>query len=199
MIASRWLRDYMFAFGLQSWLIAALSASVGYYTGFRELYIIAILTALFRGLLLPYLVLRILRRLNADREMTPRLRPASALVVGAAAVIFALAVAVRIAHLAGLTQNVVVLALTVMLTMKLVGFVMLSLRYEAVSQVLGLLLLENGIFLGSQILVPGMPTLIETVVLFDLLVAVSAFGVLVNYLMGTMGTTSTRGLNRLVG
>ena len=75
------------------------------------------------------------------------------------------------------------LALTVMLSMKLIGFLMLAVRHEAISQILGLLVLENGIFLGSQILVPGMPLLIEIVILFDLLIVVACFGVLVQYLL----------------
>jgi len=86
-----------------------------------------------------------------------------------------------------------------MLSMKLIGFLMLAVRHEAISQVLGLLVLENGIFLGSQILVPGMPLLIELVLLFDLLVIVVSFGVLVRYLMVHVGSTSSRELTRLVG
>ena len=85
----------------------------------------------------------------------------------------------RIADGLSLPVTVAVLALTVMLSMKLIGFLMLAVRHEAVSQILGLLVLENGIFLGSQILVPGMPLLIELVILFDLLVIVACFGVLV--------------------
>ena len=60
-------------------------------------------------------------------------------------------------------------------------------------------MLENGIFLGSQILVPGMPLLIEMVILFDLLIIVACFGVLVGYLMTHAGTTSSLELKRLVG
>jgi hydrogenase-4 component E len=86
-----------------------------------------------------------------------------------------------------------------MLSMKLIGFLILALRHEAVSQILGLLVLENGIFLGSQILVPGMPLLIEMVILFDLLIIVACFGVLVGYLMTHAGTTSSLDLKRLVG
>ena len=95
--------------------------------------------------------------------------------------------------------HVVVLALTIMLSMKFIGFLMLSVRDEAVSQILGLLVLENGIFLGSQILVPGMPLLIEIVILFDLLIVVACFGMLVRFLVVHAGTTSSRELNRLVG
>ena len=55
MLGSRWLNNYLYAFAAESWVIAALSAAVGFYGGYPELYLIAILTALFRGLLLPYL------------------------------------------------------------------------------------------------------------------------------------------------
>lgn len=199
MLGSRWLRDYMYAFGLQSWLIALLSATVGYYGNYPELYLVALFTALFRGLLLPYLILRILQRLNADRELHEIVQPSTALVVGAAAVILALVVAYRIAAALGSTSSVMILALTVMFSMKLIGFLMLSVRHEAISHILGLLILENGIFLGSQILIPGMPLLIELVILFDLLVAVACFGVLVRYLMEHAGTTSSLKLRRLVG
>jgi len=47
--------------------------------------------------------------------------------------------------------------------------------------------------------VPGMPTLIEIVILFDLLVVVACFGVLVRYLLVHVGSTSSLDLNRLVG
>jgi len=199
MLGSRWLRDYMYAFGLQSWLIALLSAAMGHYAQVPELYVIALLTALFRGLLLPYLILRILRRLGVDRELRLKIQPATTLVMGAAAVVLALAVSYRIAGAMGNPSSVVVLALTVMLSMKLIGFLMLAVRHEAISQILGLLILENGIFLGSQVLVPGMPLLIELVILFDLLVAVACFGVLARYLVEHAGTTSSLELRRLVG
>lgn len=199
MLGSRWLLSYLYAFTAESWLIALLSAAVGFYGHYPELYFIAILTALFRGLLLPYLLLRIIRRLNVARELHVILQPSSSLVVGAMLVVFAFAIATHIGDRLGLAGTVAVLALTVMLSMKLIGFLMLAIRREAISQVLGLLVLENGIFLGSQILVPDMPMLIELVILFDLLVVVASFGVLVRYLLVHVGSTSSAELKRLVG
>jgi hydrogenase-4 component E len=199
MLGSRWLNNYLYAFAAESWIIAALSASVGYYGNYPELYLIAILTAFFRGLFLPYLIWRIMRRLEVSRELHEILQPSSALVLGALGVLFALIVANRIGASLGLTGNVAVLALTIMLSMKLIGFLMLTLRHEALSQILGLLVLENGIFLGAQILIPGMPLLIEIVILFDLLIIVACFGVLVQYLVANVGSTSSRQLRRLVG
>lgn len=199
MLGSRWLKNYLFAFAAQSWAIAALSAAVGFYGGYPELYLIAILTLLFRGLLLPYLVWRIIRRLSVDREIHVILQPSTSLVVGAFFVMFALAISYRVASVFHLELTVAVLALTVLLSMKLIGFLMLAVRHEAISQILGLLVLENGIFLGSQILVPGMPLLIEMVILFDLLIIVACFGALVGYLLTHVGSTSSLDLRRLVG
>lgn len=199
MLGSRWLYEYMLAFAVQSWLIAILSAAIAYYGGYPELYGIAALTALFRGLVLPYLLLRIIRRLEIDRELHELLSPSSSLVVGGLLVVFAFVVATHLGAALGLAGTVAVLALTVMLSMKLIGFLMLMVRSEVVSQILAILVLENGIFLGSQILVPGMPMLLELVILFDLLVVVACFGVLVRYLLVHAGTSSTRELTRLTG
>ncbi len=199
MLGSRWLRHYLYAFTAESWLIGILSASIGYYGNYPELYLVAMLTFLFRGCLLPYLIFRIIRRMRVPREVHVILQPSSSLVIGALAVVFALAVGSQIGVQLGFGGTVVVLALTVMLSMKLIGFLMLTVRHEAISQILALLVLENGIFLGAQILVPGMPLLIEIVILFDLLIAVACFGLLVQYLMTHVGTTSSLQLRRLVG
>lgn len=199
MLGSRWLNNYLYAFAAESWIIAAISAAVGFYGHYPELYLVAILTLYFRGLILPYLLWQIIRRLDVDREIHLSLQPSTSLVVGALFVMLALSVSFRIATELHIELTVAVLALTVMLSMKLIGFLILAVRYEAISQILGLLVLENGIFLGSQVLVPGMPLLIEVVILFDLLIVVACFGVLVRYLQTRVGTTSSLDLKRLVG
>ena len=199
MLGSRWLNNYLYAFGAESWVIAALSAVIGFYGGYPELYYIAILTVLFRGLLLPYLIWKMIRRLNVALEIHEILQPSSALVIGALGVIFSLVVSYRFGQSLGLLGTVAVLAFTVMLSIKLIGFLMLAVRHEAISQVLGLLLLENGMFLGAQMLIPGMPILIEIVILFDLLIVVACFGVLVQFLASHAGSTSSLDLKRLVG
>jgi hydrogenase-4 component E len=199
MLGSRWLKDYLLAFAAESWLIAILSAAVGYYGHYTELYLIAVLTALFRGVVLPWMILRVVVRLDVDRELHERLSPSKSLVIGGLLTLFAFVVSNHLALDLGVTGTIAVLALTVMLSMKLIGFLMLSVRGEAISQVLGLLVLENGIFLGSQILVPGMPLLIELVILFDLLVVVACFGILVRYLAAHAGATNARALRKLVG
>lgn len=199
MLGSRWLKNYLIAFTAQCWVIACISAGVAYYGHYPELYVVAAFTALFRGMVLPYLVLRIMRRMHIDRELHEIVRPSTALLVGVVLVILALVVARAIGLSLGNPSDIIVLAITVMLSIQLIGFLMLSVRHEAISQILGLLMLENGLFLGSQILVPGMPLLLELVILFDLLVAVACFSVLINFLVTHVGTTSSLQLRRLRG
>jgi hydrogenase-4 component E len=199
MLGSRWLKNYLYAFAAESWTIALLSATAAFFGRYPELYGIAALTLFFRGIVLPILLWRIIRRLEVDREIHAVLQPSTSIVLGAFFVIFALAVSVRVTGQLSVEPSVTVLALTVMLSMMLIGFLILSVRHEAMSQVLGLLVLENGIRIGAQILVPGMPLLLELVVLADLLVVVACFGVLVRYLEAHAGTTSVLALKRLVG
>ncbi len=199
MLGSHWIRNHVYAFAAESWVIAALSAAIGFYGHYPELFIIAALTALLRGTVLPFLLLRIIRDLKLNREFTPLLQPSSSLLVGGLLVVFSYALAHKIGLRLDLVNSIAVLALTAMFGMKLIGFLMLVLRTEAVSSILGLLVIENGIFLGSQILVPGMPLLLEMVILFDLLIIVSTFGLLIRYLHREIGTTSSRDLTRLVG
>jgi hydrogenase-4 component E len=200
LLGSRWFVNYLYAFAAQSWSIGALSAIVGYFTDDHELYLIAALTALFRGLLLPYLVWRMIERLHGERELHELLRPASGMVIGAFAVIFAFSVSHRIvAELGAGGGALTVLALAVMMATMLIGFLMLVLRQEALSQIVALLVLENGIRVGALVLIPQMPLLLEWMILFDVLIAVACFGVLLRYLQVHAGTTSARELRRLVG
>ncbi len=199
MLGSHWIKNHIVAFAAESWVIAALSAAVGIYGHYPELLFIAALTVLFRGALLPYLLLRIVNDLRLNREFAPLLQPSSSMVLGAVLVVFSYALAHRLGLRMQLSDDIVVLALTAMFSLKLIGFLMLVLRSEAVSSILGLLVIENGIFLGSQILVPGMPLLLEMVILFDLLIIVSTLSMLIRFLHQEVGTTSSRELTRLVG
>jgi hydrogenase-4 component E len=199
LLGSRWFENYLYAFVAQSWTIGALAAVVGYFTGDRELYLIAALTALFRGLVLPYLIWRMIERLHVERELHEIVRPASGLVIGAFALVFALSVGHEIASQPGLGGSLTVLALAVMMATMLIGFLMLVLRQEAVSQIIAFLVLENGIRVGALVLIPQMPLLLELMILFDVLIAVACFGVLLRHLQAHAGTTSARELRRLVG
>lgn len=199
MIGSRWIKNYIFAFALEAWIIGIIAAGIGYFSDLSDLYIVSAVTVLFRGIFFPYFLLRMVKKLNIKRELHSIIPTSSNLVLCILLVVFAFVISTRLAHQLGITDHLLVLALMTMLSIKLIGFLLLSVRDEAISKILALLVLENGVFLGSLFLVPGIPLLIELVILFDLLVAVTCFGVLVNHLKVHVGSTSAEALNKLVG
>lgn len=199
MLASHWIQNHILAFAIQSWLIALLSAFIGVEGHFTGLIIIAVLTALLRGSFLPYLLIQILDRAHLAREFEPLLQSSSSLVLGALLVLLAYGLALHLGPGAQAPAPIILMALTALFSITLIGFLMLILRTEALSHLLGLLVIENGIFLGSLILIPGMPLILELVILFDLLVIVVTFGILVRYLKTDAGSTDSRALRRLVG
>lgn len=199
MLGSHWLKNHILAFAAESWIIGFLSAAVAFYGHYKELWVIAILTVLFRGTILPILLLRLASRLGIEREFTPLFRPASGMVAGGFLIIVAFAISNSLGSKLHLANKLALVALTAMFGLKLIGFLLMILRSEAISHILGLLVIENGIFLGSQVLVPGLPLLLELVILFDLLIIVMTFGLLVRYLKTHAGTTSSQELQKLVG
>jgi hydrogenase-4 component E len=72
-------------------------------------------------------------------------------------------------------------------------------RNDVVSQAVGFFSLENGVSLASLVLAAGLPLIVEVAFLFDLLVAVVVFGVLMRVHHGRARTLSTRALDRLQG
>jgi hydrogenase-4 component E len=72
-------------------------------------------------------------------------------------------------------------------------------RSDVVSQAIGFFSLENGVSLASLVVAAGLPLILEVAFLFDLLVAVVVFGVLMRVHHGRTATLSTTGLDRLRG
>src|SRR5260221_8566248 len=77
------------------------------------------------------------------------------------------------------------------------GFLMLTTRRKAIMQVLGYLLLENGIFLFGLLLLEAMPFLVEVGVLLDLFTGVFIMGIIVHHISREFASISTEHLTEL--
>ena len=198
-VGSRWIKNYVIAFAAEAWIIAFIALFIGYFSQDSDLYIVGLLTILFRGCIFPYFLLRMVRKMDIKRELHSVIPTTTSLFLSIILVIFGFVVATRLTILLNISNSLIVLALIAMLSIKLIGFLLLAIRDEATSKILALFVLENGIFLGSLFLVPGIPLFIELVILFDLMVAIACFAVLVNHLKTNVGSTSSTELNKLVG
>lgn len=85
------------------------------------------------------------------------------------------------------------------LAMIMLGFFMVAARRLAISQVIGLVTMENGVFLAGVGLTYGIPLIVELGTLLDLLIGVGVMGVLISRMHATLSTTDTTLLQNLKG
>ena len=90
-------------------------------------------------------------------------------------------------------------ALSVSVAVILVAFVLMIVRRDVVSQAIGFLSLENGVSLTALVVAAGLPLILEMAFLFDLLVAVVVFGLLIRVHHGRSESMSTAELTSLRG
>lgn len=157
--------------------------------------VLSILPAVaLKGLVIPAMMRRALKSLSIKREVEPLIGLQTSVIIGAcgtvAAILFADRLPLAAAH-AGLL--VVPASIATVLT----GFVLLTTRFKALTQVLGYLVLENGIFIFGLLLVGAMPLVIELGVLLDLFVGVFVICIIVNHISRAFFSTDTRRLASL--
>ena len=148
----------------------------------------------FKGILIPWLLLRTVREVRIRREMEPLIGFVPTLLLGALATagafIFADLLPLIDAHHGGLF---IPTSLATLFT----GFLLLVSRRKAITQVIGYLFLENGIFIFGVLLVEAMPLMVEAGILLDLLVAIFVMGIVINQINREFSTLDTEQLSAL--
>jgi hydrogenase-4 component E len=178
---------------LQGFLLGlALFAAHGH-TQTRVL-LLSIATAALKGLAIPAILLRATRNVAIRREIEPIVGFSASLVLGALAtgvsIVFSRSLPLLDEHAAAL---IVPASFATVLT----GFLVLTTRRKAITQVVGYLTLENGIFVFGLTLVGAIPFLVEIGVLLDLFVAVFVMGIIMDHIHREFSSLSTEHLTSL--
>jgi hydrogenase-4 component E len=198
MVAQRWLITNIRAFGVQSFLLAMIGATVAYFNRAPHIYIAAALTLLFKGIVLPVILERLVTKIEIRQEIQPFVNvPVSVLIAGGLTLL-AYSVAEsfqRPEEAARLGHN----TLAVAISLFLIGFFMMVNRRKALTQVLGLLCLENGLLLAAISLTYGMPLVVEVGIFFDVLVAALLLAILIYRIRETFDSMDVSRLSRLRG
>ncbi len=126
---------------------------------------------LLKGVVFPWLLLRVLREAGVRREVEPFVGHTLSVLVGALSLMFALWVDARLELPAAMAGGSV-LTIPIGLATMLIGLFLIVSRRKAVTQVLGYIVLENGIYAIGVAMVGGVPLLVELGVLLDVFVAV---------------------------
>lgn len=182
------------AFAGQGALIGAATAVVAAAGAGHHLYFSALLTLGLKALLIPWMLHRLVRRLELDRHIEVIERPALMIMAAVALVIFSYWLVLPIVERELMfTRNIVATSLAVVL----IGLLMMVFRQQAVAQVLGFMSMENGLFLAAVSATGGMPLVVELGVAFDVLVAMVLFGVFFFQLRESIDSLDVDRLDRL--
>ncbi len=178
----------------QGTLLAVTTALVAWVTHQPRLYISALLTLGLKALLIPWFLNRLVIRLGLQHE-TEVLQGNSLILLGAAALtVFSYYVVMPIVQLSTLvTRNVIAVSLAVIL----LGLLLIIVRRKAVTQVVGFMCMENGLFFAAVASTYGMPMVVELGVAFDVLVASILFGVFFLHIRDSIDSLDVDRLNQL--
>jgi hydrogenase-4 component E len=174
MLSRRRTQRLITLFAWQGLVLFASTLLVAYSAGLRELYYSAVLTLLLKVIALPWILHRLIHRLGVQWDSEPLVNIPTTMLVGLGLVIFAFGLAQPISRMATtITRNTIGIALAVIF----LAFLMMITRRKAVTQVIGFLAMENGLFFAATSATYGMPMVIELGIALDLLVGFFILGI----------------------
>lgn len=159
-----------------------------------RLILLAVASAALKGAVIPAILLRAMRNVAIRREIEPFVGFTTSLLLGALATGLSLVFARSLPLIA---EHAGLLTVPASLATVLTGFLVLTTRRKAITQVVGYLVLENGIFVFGLTLVEAIPFLVEIGVLLDLFVAVFVMGIIMDHIQREFSSLSTEHLTSL--
>jgi hydrogenase-4 component E len=196
LLAQRMLVTVIRVFALQSLLLALIAGLVGYRYASWHVLLVAVLTVVGKVLFLPWLLERLIRRDRIEQEISPWLNMPASLFLCGGLTFLGYLVARPFTSLDRVGGNTLAVAVALVLT----GFFLIINRRKAVTQVLALLTMENGVMLAAIAFSShGMPVVVELGIFFDVVIAVMVLGLLVFRIRESFASMDTSRLNELKG
>jgi hydrogenase-4 component E len=197
MVTQRWIVVHIRIFAAQSLFLAMIAATIAWFNHAPHIYVAAALTVVVKVILVPILLERLVVRMKIHEEIEPIVNvPISVVISGGLTLVgYVVAESFYRPEMPGLGHN----ALAVAISLFLIGFFNMINRRKALTQVLALLSLENGLFLAAISLTYGMPLIVELGIFFDVLVAAMVLGILVYRIRETFESMDVSRLRRLRG
>jgi hydrogenase-4 component E len=147
-----------------------------------------------KGVVIPWLITGAVKRAQIKREVEPFIGYVATLLLGGLFTALAFVFAQKLPLASEHRELLVVPASIATL---LTGFLVLTTRRKAISQVIGYLILENGIFVFGLLLTTAMPVMVEAAALLDLLVGIFVMGIVINHISREFSSIDTSRLRAL--
>jgi hydrogenase-4 component E len=194
MLAQRRVLALINLFALQGLVLAASTALVAYSTNQHHLYYSAGLTLLLKVLFLPWILHRLIRKLNVKWDVETLFNIPTTMLIGIALVVFAFNLAGPISEMAGtITKSTLGIAIASVL----LSFLMMITRSKAVPQVVGFLAMENGLFFAAITATYGMPMVVELGIALDVLVGMFIMGIFFFQIRATFDSLELKHMEKL--
>jgi hydrogenase-4 component E len=174
MLGQRRILSLIHLYTLQGLTLVSANLVLGFVTADIHLYVSAALTLMLKVGLIPWILYRLVQRLNVKTDVEPLLNIPATLLMGIALVIIAFNVASPISQFA---SSVARGTLGIALACVLLSFMMMITRAKAIPQVIGFLSMENGLFFAAAAATNGMPMIVELGIGLDVLVGILILGV----------------------
>jgi len=190
----RSLAAYISAFRWQSAALALLFVAIGYFGDDPELYFVAAFFVVLKVMILPGYLRRLQQRVGVENEIEPYVNVAASLILAGLLVLFAYAITLPLVQVSTLpTRNALPLAMGLIF----VGLLVVVTRKKALTQIVGFLVLENGIALLAALGTFGVPLIIEMGVFLDVLMGFLVMQVFVYHIHGAFESLDVDRLSQL--
>ena len=174
MLAQRRIRTLIHLFALQGFALVCSTTVVAWSSAQPHLYYSAALTLVLKVIVLPLILYRLIERLQLRWDTETVLHIPATLLLGLVLVVFAFGLAQPVSRLGDqVTQSTLGIAIAVVM----LAFLMMITRRKAVTQVIGFLAMENGLFFAATSTTDGMPMVVELGIALDVLVGMLILGV----------------------
>jgi len=196
-VLTLWRRDLaaiIRLLAIQGLLIASLALLLGINEHSTELYLAALGVLILKAIVLPTILRRVLADSGEVRETAPLVNVTSSLLAAAGLTLLAYVLS---GPLVALAPSTATRALPVGIAVVLLGFFMLVTRRRALSQVIGFLLLDNGITTTAFLATSGVPLVVELGVSLDVLLVVLVLQIVAARMRMAFGSTDLDGLSGL--
>ncbi|MDA8378342.1 MAG: hydrogenase [Planctomycetia bacterium] len=193
MLGASRMRSLIYAAAAQGAILSALPLLLEKQLDVMVVFI-ALMTMAIKGWLIPQLLHKALRDAQIKREVQPLIGFLPSMLFGALGTAMAIIFA---RNLPATGTQASALLIPASFSTVLTGFLLLTTRYKAITQVIGYLILENGIYIFGMLLLAAMPFLVELGILLDLFVGIFVVSIILNHINEAFSSMDTRRLTAL--
>ena len=194
LLGRRGVPAYVDAFAWQSIVLAGVTTVVAHYGRRPDLYWVAALLVIVKGVAIPTLLRRMERRFHTERELEPYVNTATSLVIAGLLVLVGYGISRPLVALSRLPTRA---GMPLAMGLILVSLFVLVSRKKAITQVIGFLMLENGLALLAVLGTYGIPLIVELGVFLDALLGFLVMQIFIYRIHETFESIDVERLNRL--